>query len=194
MIPQRLDKLQGCSANQQTTKSAFSVIVFPGIVDIITSRRICSNVLKNVSDHHWIRRVLERATVRSWTTENNEIEIPVRPTDDVLLGTKAWTVIISLGWCPCAQFAVVSTSPTSLQHTAFFMFSVSFPTVTFCFRESERKTERSNKLANVRNPFNNLTAIKQYKTNYKRETNVAHMLFIKMHIIMQKKTYVHTLK
>lgn len=46
----RLDKLQSCSENQQTTNSAFSVIVFPGIVNIITSRRICSNVLKNVSD------------------------------------------------------------------------------------------------------------------------------------------------
>lgn len=85
------------------------------------------------------------------------IEAPVRPTDDVLLGggTKSldsdnfyWDDVPAHSFF--FFFSVVSRSPTSLQHTALFRFSVSVPTVTFCFKESERKTERSNKLAIVR--------------------------------------------
>lgn len=37
------------------------------------------------------------------TTETNEIQIPVRPTNDVLLGTKLRRWQIHSGWRPCSQ-------------------------------------------------------------------------------------------
>ena len=52
---------------------------------------------------------------------------------------KASTVIEFIRMIiPAYSFAIPPTGPTSLQHTAFFMFSVSFPTVTLCFRTENR--------------------------------------------------------
>lgn len=90
-----------------------------------------------------------RACVKSRTTQTNEIQIPVRPTDDVLFGTKALTMIELISGL---RFAIPSTWPTSLQHTACFMFSVSFPTVTLCFR-TENRTFKQKGPQVLKNPF-----------------------------------------
>lgn len=84
---------------------------------------ICSNVLKNVSEHHWIRKgVRESKLLEAGQQKNNEVEIPVRPTDGVLLGTKAWTVIISLGMMSlstvCRCFDVTYLTAT---HSLFYV-------------------------------------------------------------------------
>lgn len=90
------------------------------------------------------QRALKWARVRGRTTDTNEIQIPVRPTDDAFARDKASEVTNSLGWCP---LLIACRHRWDLPHCntqPFLCFVCPFPLLPCA---SKRKTEHSNKLA-----------------------------------------------